>query len=72
MSSLSPPSASKWGYQPRNISPDELVTAVSEAVEAALGNYGALPEGPKPVAMPRDIPAPPSRYRYRGRLPINS
>jgi hypothetical protein len=36
-----------WGYQTQNISPDELVTGVSEAVEAALRNYGALPEGPK-------------------------
>ena len=45
MSSLSLPSASEWGYQPQKISPDELVTAVSEAVKAALSAYRALPEG---------------------------
>lgn len=44
MSSLSLPSASEWGYQPQKISPDELVTAVSEAVEAALGDYSVFPQ----------------------------
>lgn len=48
MSSLSLPSASEWGYRPQEISPDALVTAVSKAVEGALGNYGALPDGREP------------------------
>lgn len=48
MSSLSLTSASEWGYQPRKISPDELFTAVSEAVEAALGDYSALPDEREP------------------------
>jgi hypothetical protein len=42
------PTASEWGYQPQKISPDELVTAVSEAVEAALSECRALPDGREP------------------------
>ena len=47
MSSLSLPTASEWGYQLQEISPDELVTAVSEAVEAALLGYRVLPDAPE-------------------------
>lgn len=47
MNTLSLPSACEWGYPTQKISPDELVTAVSEAVAAALLNYCALPDGPK-------------------------
>ena len=48
MSSLSLPSASSWGHQPEEISPDELVDAVSQAVNTALHDYRALPDGPEP------------------------
>jgi hypothetical protein len=44
---MSLPSASEWGYQPQEISPEELVTAVSAAVVVALRNYEALPDGPE-------------------------
>lgn len=45
MSSLSLPSGSCWGCQPGEISPDELVDTVSEAVKTALREFRALPEG---------------------------
>ncbi|WP_155631634.1 hypothetical protein [Burkholderia stagnalis] len=50
MSSVSLPLTAEWGHHPPEITPDDLITAVSEAVKGAVGNFSALPDGPEPCS----------------------